>query len=227
MLLAGPFHCFDSILRWPSGTPGSPTSPQGSRSTHDLNPYLSLIECFLTWPCGLNMLSHLPHDISHNSIRSNFFYFYFVNKTKGPVRWDILSMETHISVNSSVCNHLYTHTHTHTHTHTYIYIKLDMSSYWCLHLQFIIPWIILASSLCSSEFLSFQQGHPGAHHLPSIFFAGLFQDICLVVSELLIHEKVEAVTDFTFLGSKITADTDCSHEIKRYLFFGREADKSR
>ena len=102
-----------------------------------------------------------------------------------------------------------------------------MSSYWCLQLQFIIPWIILAFSLCSSEFLSFQQGDLGAHHLPSIYFAGLFQDICLVVSELLIHEKVEAVADFIFLGSKITADTDCSHEIKIHLFFGRKADKSR
>ena len=31
------------------------------------------------------------------------------------------------------------------------------------------------------------------------------------------EEKVEAVTDFTFLGSKITVDGDCSHEIKRSL----------
>ena len=30
-------------------------------------------------------------------------------------------------------------------------------------------------------------------------------------------EKVETVTDFIFLGSKITADGDCQHEIKRYL----------
>ena len=36
-------------------------------------------------------------------------------------------------------------------------------------------------------------------------------------------EKVEAVTDFTFLGSKITADSDCSHEIKRHLLLGRKA----
>ena len=34
-------------------------------------------------------------------------------------------------------------------------------------------------------------------------------------------ETVETVTDFIFLGSKITADGDCSHEIKRLLFFGR------
>ena len=35
--------------------------------------------------------------------------------------------------------------------------------------------------------------------------------------------KVEAVTDFIFLGSKITADNDCSHEIKRHLLLGRKA----
>ena len=36
-------------------------------------------------------------------------------------------------------------------------------------------------------------------------------------------EKVEAVTDFFFLGSKITADGDCSHEIRRRLLLGRKA----
>ena len=35
--------------------------------------------------------------------------------------------------------------------------------------------------------------------------------------------KVEAVTDFIFLGSKITVDGDCSHEIKRHLLIGRKA----
>ena len=35
--------------------------------------------------------------------------------------------------------------------------------------------------------------------------------------------KVETVTDFIFLGSKITADGDCSHEIKRCLLLGRKA----
>ena len=35
-------------------------------------------------------------------------------------------------------------------------------------------------------------------------------------------EKVEAVTDFIFLGSKITADGDCSHEIKRHLLLRRK-----
>ena len=36
-------------------------------------------------------------------------------------------------------------------------------------------------------------------------------------------ETMEAVTDFIFLGSKITADGDCSHEIKRRLLLGRNA----
>ena len=35
-------------------------------------------------------------------------------------------------------------------------------------------------------------------------------------------ETVETMTDFIFLGSKITADGDCSHEIKRHLFLGRK-----
>ena len=37
------------------------------------------------------------------------------------------------------------------------------------------------------------------------------------------REKVEKVTDFIFLGSKITVDSDCSHEIKRHLLLGRKA----
>ena len=36
-------------------------------------------------------------------------------------------------------------------------------------------------------------------------------------------ETMETVTDFTFLGSRITADDDCSHEIKRHLLLGRKA----
>ena len=36
-------------------------------------------------------------------------------------------------------------------------------------------------------------------------------------------EKMETVTDFIFLGSKITVDDDCSHEIKRCLLLGRKA----
>ena len=36
-------------------------------------------------------------------------------------------------------------------------------------------------------------------------------------------EKVKAMIDFIFLGSRITADGDCSHEIKRHLLLGRKA----
>ena len=37
-----------------------------------------------------------------------------------------------------------------------------------------------------------------------------------------IRKKVETVTGFIFLGSKITAEVDCSHEIKRHLLLGRK-----
>ena len=37
------------------------------------------------------------------------------------------------------------------------------------------------------------------------------------------QKKVKTATGFIFLGSKITADCDCSHEIKRHLLLGREA----
>ena len=45
----------------------------------------------------------------------------------------------------------------------------------------------------------------------------------LITSRQIEGEKVETVTDFLFLGSKITADSDCSHKIKRCLLFGRKA----
>ena len=47
----------------------------------------------------------------------------------------------------------------------------------------------------------------------------LFHSLSLALLE---GEKVEAVTDFIFLGSKITADGDCSHEIKSCLLLGRK-----
>ena len=37
------------------------------------------------------------------------------------------------------------------------------------------------------------------------------------------RETMETVTDFIFLGSKITVDSDCSHEIKRHFLLGRKA----
>ena len=46
---------------------------------------------------------------------------------------------------------------------------------------------------------------------------------CPIISWQIEVGKVEAVTDSIFLGSKITVDSDCSHEIKRYLLLGRKA----
>ena len=46
---------------------------------------------------------------------------------------------------------------------------------------------------------------------------------CPITSWRIVGEKVETVTDFIFLGSKITADGDCSHEIKRWLLPERKA----
>ena len=44
----------------------------------------------------------------------------------------------------------------------------------------------------------------------------------LITSWQIDGETVETVADFIFLGSKITADGDCSHEIKRHLLLGRK-----
>ena len=44
-----------------------------------------------------------------------------------------------------------------------------------------------------------------------------------IISWQIDGETMERVTDFIFLGSKITADGDCSHEIKRCLLLGRKA----
>ena len=44
-----------------------------------------------------------------------------------------------------------------------------------------------------------------------------------IISQQMDGEKMETVADFIFLGSKIIADSDCSHEIKRQLLLGRKA----
>ena len=44
-----------------------------------------------------------------------------------------------------------------------------------------------------------------------------------IISWQMYGETMETVTDFIFLGSKITVDGDCSHEIKRHLLLGRKA----
>ena len=44
-----------------------------------------------------------------------------------------------------------------------------------------------------------------------------------ITSRQIEGEKLETVTDFLYLSSKVIADSDHSHEIKRYLLFGRKA----
>ena len=50
---------------------------------------------------------------------------------------------------------------------------------------------------------------------------------CPITSWQINGETMETVTDFIFLGSKITADGDCSHKIKRHLLLGRKAMTKR
>ena len=45
---------------------------------------------------------------------------------------------------------------------------------------------------------------------------------CLITSWKIHGKKMETVTDFIFLGSKITVDSDCSHKIKRLFLVGRK-----
>ena len=45
----------------------------------------------------------------------------------------------------------------------------------------------------------------------------------LIISQLIEGEKIERVTDFIFLGSKIPVDGDCNYEIRRCSFFGKKA----
>ena len=54
-----------------------------------------------------------------------------------------------------------------------------------------------------------------------ILYGICIHKIFLIVSTICDGEIVETVADFIFLGSKITADGDCSHEIKRHLLLGR------
>ena len=57
----------------------------------------------------------------------------------------------------------------------------------------------------------------------SVVFGLLFHFfVCIITSWEIDGETVETVSDFIFLGSKIPADGDCSHEIKRRLLLGRK-----
>ena len=53
-------------------------------------------------------------------------------------------------------------------------------------------------------------------------FKKLHYSICSIISWQIEREKMEVVTDFFFLGSKITVDGDCSHEIRRWLLLRRK-----
>ena len=55
------------------------------------------------------------------------------------------------------------------------------------------------------------------------FFCFSFWFLFSITFTCCIGEAMETVTDFIYMGSKITADGDCSHEIKRHLLHGREA----
>ena len=53
-----------------------------------------------------------------------------------------------------------------------------------------------------------------------VWYSHLFQNFAQFIVIHTDGETVETVSDFIFLGSKITADGDCSHEIKRHLLLG-------
>ena len=70
---------------------------------------------------------------------------------------------------------------------------------------------------------------PPGSSIHGIFQARVLEWGAIVFSEVSITSwqidggKMETVADFIFLGSKITADGDCSHEVKRHLLLGRKA----
>ena len=80
------------------------------------------------------------------------------------------------------------------------------------HLILCRPLLLLPQSFPASGY--FPMGH---------FFASGGQNIGPTISWQIEGKQVETVTDFIFLGTKITADGDCSHEIKKHLLLGRKA----
>ena len=95
----------------------------------------------------------------------------------------------------SLCLSLSVYTHTHTHTHTHIHIKN-----------------LLMKVKEENEKVGFKLNIQKTKIMAS-------GPITLLEID---GEIVETVSDFIFLGSKITADGDCSHEIKRHLLLGRK-----
>ena len=88
------------------------------------------------------------------------------------------------------------------------------SSQWC---HPTISFSVIPFSSCLQSF-------PASEYFPmGQFFASGGQNIGPTTSWQIEGKQVETVTDFIFLGSKITADGDCSHEIKKQLLLGRKA----
>ena len=77
----------------------------------------------------------------------------------------------------------------------------------------------IAKELDTTEHAGTQRSLPGS--LQSILFTATMASGPITSCEI-DGERVETVSDFTSLGSKITADSDCSNEIKRYLLLGRQ-----
>ena len=102
--------------------------------------------------------------------------------------------------------------------------RIDASELWCWRRLLRVPWTARRSSQSILKEIN-----------PEYSLEGLMLKLKLHIQKTKImasgpntswqtdRETVEIVTDFIFLGSKITADADCGHEIKRCLLLGRKA----
>ena len=88
---------------------------------------------------------------------------------------------------------------------------------------FQICWHIECSTLTASSFKIWNSSTV----IPSPPRALFIEASSPITSWQIDGETVETVADFIILGSKITADDNCSHEIKRHLFLGRKAIQKR
>ena len=78
-------------------------------------------------------------------------------------------------------------------------------------------WFCICFRIIYSSFVKNVKGNLTQHSKTKIMASGL------ITSWQLDGETMETVKDFIFLGSKISGDGDCSHEIKRLLLLGRKA----
>ena len=93
------------------------------------------------------------------------------------------------------------------------------------------PWTVAPPAPLSMEFSRQEYGSwlplptpgdlPDSGIKPVYLTSVALADRFFITSWEIVGETVETVSDFIFLGSKITADGDCSHEIKRRLLLGR------